>query len=58
MKVMLVVGLLVGAFGVVVRGNDHPALGVMLNSSEDLVGEQAIQVEADDYKAHFLKRGK
>ena len=39
-------------------GIDHPALGVMLNASLDVRGEEAISVEGDDYKAHFLKRGK
>ena len=42
----------------VVHGVDHPALGVMLNASLDLSAEEAISVEEDDYKAHFLKRGK
>ena len=37
---------------------DHPALGVMLNTTFDLNAEEAISVEEDDYKAHFLKRGK
>ena len=35
----------------------HPALGVMLNSTLGLGSVDAISVQADDYKAHFLKRG-
>ena len=42
----------------VVHSVNHPALGVMLNSTLDLRTEKAILVEKDDYKAHFLKRGK
>ena len=35
----------------------HPALGVMLNSTLGLDKVDAISVQADDNKAHFLKRG-
>ena len=34
---------------------DHPALGVMLNATLGLDNVEAISVEEDDYKEHFLK---
>ena len=53
-------GVLLVAVGAVrvVLCVEHPALGVMLNASLDLDTEETITVTEDDYKAHFLKRGK
>lgn len=36
----------------------HPALGVMLNATSGLESVDAVSVQPDDYKAHFLNRGK
>ena len=36
---------------------NHPALGVMLNVTAGLGSVEAVLVQPDDYKAHFLKRG-
>ena len=49
--------VLCGTAGIVLSV-DHRALGVMLNASLGLENEEAISVTADNYKAHFLKRGK
>ena len=49
--------MLCGIVGIVLCV-DHPALGVMLNASLGLENEEVILVTEENYKAHFLKRGK